>query len=400
MDDRAPLFLTRVRLRNYRSIPACDVSPGALTFLVGPNGAGKGAFLDALRFVGDALGTTLDHALRERGGIHEVRRRSGGHPTHFGVRLDFRLGPSGHGSYAFELGARPAGGYEVKHEELQVETTERKAFFRTDEGRVVSSAPVFPAAAPDRLYLVSASGLPEFRPAYDALASLSMHALDPARIRELQPADSGARLARDGGNLASVLGRIARTAPEVRAQIEAYLAAIAPGVQGVEPLALGTRETVEFRQAVAGQKAPWRFPAAGMSDGTVRALGVLVALFHGRAGGAAPAVVGIEEPEASLHPRAIAVLRDALRDAARTTQVLVTTHSPELLADPALDPAELLAVTADDGATRIGPIAPESRAALAERRATAGELLGRGELVPDPAAVGGAAAQLDLFPGA
>jgi predicted ATPase len=384
VDDRALPFLTRFRLRNYRSIPACDVAPGALAFLVGPNGAGKGAFLDALRFVGDALGTTLDHALRERGGINEVRRRSGGHPTHFGVRLDFRLGAAGHGSYAFELGARPAGGYEVKHEELQVESTERKAFFRVDEGRVTSSAPVFPAAARDRLYLVSASGLPEFRPAYDALASLSVHAIDPARIRDLQPADSGERLARDGGNLASVLGRIARNDPAVGKRIEEYLAAIAPGVLGVEPLALGTRETIEFRQAVPGQKAPWRFPAAGMSDGTLRALGVLVALFHGRAGGAAPAVVGIEEPEASLHPAAIAVLRDALREAARTTQVLVTTHSPALLDDPALDPAELLAVAAGDGATRIGPIDPEGRAALAERRLAAGELLARGRLVPDP----------------
>ncbi len=33
--------LTRVVLRNYRSIAGCDVRLGALTFLVGPNGAGK-----------------------------------------------------------------------------------------------------------------------------------------------------------------------------------------------------------------------------------------------------------------------------------------------------------------------------------------------------------------------
>jgi len=82
-------FLTRVVLKNYKSIAACDVRFGPLTFLVGPNGAGKGNFLDALRFVADSLRSSLEHALRDRGGINDVRRRSGGHPNHFGLRLYF-----------------------------------------------------------------------------------------------------------------------------------------------------------------------------------------------------------------------------------------------------------------------------------------------------------------------
>ncbi len=69
--SRAP-FLTRVMLRNYRSIEACDVELGPLTFLVGQNGSGKSNFLDALRLITDALRTSLDHALRDRGGVHEV----------------------------------------------------------------------------------------------------------------------------------------------------------------------------------------------------------------------------------------------------------------------------------------------------------------------------------------
>src|SRR3954468_7995627 len=62
-------FLRRVVLSNYRSIAACDVRLGPLRFLVGPNGSGKSNFLDALRFVADSLQTSVDHALRERGGI-------------------------------------------------------------------------------------------------------------------------------------------------------------------------------------------------------------------------------------------------------------------------------------------------------------------------------------------
>lgn len=47
--------LTAVRLRNYESIAVCDIEVGSLVILVGPNGAGKSNFLDALRFVADAL---------------------------------------------------------------------------------------------------------------------------------------------------------------------------------------------------------------------------------------------------------------------------------------------------------------------------------------------------------
>jgi predicted ATPase len=48
-------FITRVVLKNYKSIAACDVRLGPLTFLIGLNGAGKSNFLDAIRFVNDGL---------------------------------------------------------------------------------------------------------------------------------------------------------------------------------------------------------------------------------------------------------------------------------------------------------------------------------------------------------
>ena len=85
------IFLSRVVLRNYKSIAACDVALGPLTFLVGANGSGKSNFLDALHLVRDALTGSLDNAISERGGLNEVRRRSAGHPTHFGIRLEFTL---------------------------------------------------------------------------------------------------------------------------------------------------------------------------------------------------------------------------------------------------------------------------------------------------------------------
>ena len=149
-----PTFLTRVALKNFKSFERCDVKLGPLTFLVGPNGAGKSNFLDALRFVADSLRTSLEHALRERTGINEVRRRSGGHPNHFGVRLSFTLPSQEMGHYAFRIGARPQGGFEVQEEECKIHPPEALGephYFRVQSGKVIENTQPGPAAALDRL---------------------------------------------------------------------------------------------------------------------------------------------------------------------------------------------------------------------------------------------------------
>jgi len=79
------VFIRRVRARNFKSIAACDVELGPLSHLVGPNGSGKSNFLDVLHFVKDALQGSLENALHLRGGLSEVRRRSGGHPKHWTI---------------------------------------------------------------------------------------------------------------------------------------------------------------------------------------------------------------------------------------------------------------------------------------------------------------------------
>lgn len=368
-------FVTRLRVKNFKSIGSCDAGLAPLAFLVGPNGAGKTNLLDALRFVADSLRTSLDHALRDRGGIGEVRRRSGGHPTHFGIRLDFCLPDGSSGYYAFLVGARQHGGHEVQREQCGVR---RPGVLGADEFVVengeLASAPLGPEPSPDRLYLAAVSGLAEFRAVYDALSNMRFYSLSPGRIRDLQAPEAGRVLARDGSNLASVLDQLAKLHPETKKRIEEYLAAVLPGVQGVDARAIGPKETLEFRQAVAGSNEPWRFLAASMSDGTVRALGVLAALFQ-----TAPvSLIGIEEPDLALHPAAAGVLLDAFREASGHTQVLITSCSPELLDNCSIDTNSILAVLTDSGSTQLTPLDDEVRSVLKQRLYTTGDLR------PDP----------------
>ena len=385
------VVIRRVVLRNYKSIAACDVTLAPLTFLVGANGSGKSNFLDSMRFMADSLRTSLDHALRERGTIKEVRRRSGGHPNHFALRVDFVLPGGATGHFSFRVGAKPNGGYEVQNEECRILSNEPgapEAYYALRAGQITATShSSLPATLPDRLMLVAASGQPAFRPVFDALSGIEVYNLNPLEISTLQRPDPGELLRRDGGNAASVLQNLA---DDARTRINDYLSRIVPGVQSAEPKTLGSQETLEFRQVVKGQQHPWHFLATSMSDGTLRALGILLAIHQRRptpGGPRPPSLIGLEEPETALHPAAAGILLSALREASRTTQIVVTSHSPDLLDNPDIADESVFAVESRDGLTRIGRIDNAGREMLRQRLFTPGELLRQNQLAPDKAAV-------------
>ena len=192
----------------------------------------------------------------------------------------------------------------------------------------------------------------------------------------------GDLLKRDGSNLSSVFTRLPRP---VKSRIEEYLAAVVPGVREVKVKEIGPMETLEFRQNVAGTRYPSRFLANNMSDGTLRVLGILVALFQGdeNAHKRVP-LVGIEEPEIALHPAAAEVLLDGLREAAEKIQILITSHSPDLLDHKDLDVDSILAVEAIDGIATIAGVDEAGKSVVRDGLYTIGELLRLDQLRPDP----------------
>jgi len=64
-----------------------------------------------------------------------------------------------------------------------------------------------------------------------------------------------------------------------------------------------------------------------LSDGMLRFLCLATALLNP----AAPPLIAVDEPELGLHPRLLPIVGDLIKSAAERTQVLVTTHSPDLL---------------------------------------------------------------------
>ena len=375
--------LTKVVLRNYKSIASCEVELQPLSISVGPNGSGKSNFLDALRLVADALRFSLGHALQKRGGFGEVRRRTSTTASAFGIRLEFRL-PGRIGRFACIVARRNQTGYSVAKERCVLVFGEQEASYFVNGGQVIhSSVSNPPDCNPGELYLSRLSSIEPFRDAFRFLSNMAFYNPAVERIRELQASDDGRLLKRDGSNLASVLRRLKSDAPDRKQFVDDYLRVLVPQVAKVEPKTLGPKLTVEFWQKLSEPNRFRKFLAENMSDGTLRGLGVLVALFQGREAAVDGAsLVGIEEPETSLHAGALGGLTDALLDASDRIQALVTTHSVELLDSDDIESKHIHAVESFGGETRIGPLDEACQGAIRDGRFTVGELLGMGQARP------------------
>lgn len=379
--------LTKVVLRNYKSIASCEVDLQPLSIFVGPNGSGKSNFLDALRLVADALRFSLGHALQERGGFGEVRRRTATTALDFRIALGFGL-PGCFGAFACVVRRKDKTGYAVASERCELEVGERKAYYSVENGHVVaSSLSGSPDCSPGEFYLARLGSIEPFRQAFRFLSSMTFYNPAVERIRELQASDEGRLLNRDGSNLASVLKRLKSDAPERKQIVDDYLRVLVPQIAKVEPKALGPKMTVEFWQTLAEPNRFRKFLAENMSDGTLRGLGVLVSLFQAREAGLDGAsLVGIEEPETALHVGALGGLADALLDASDHVQTLITTHSAELLDNGGIEANHIHAVESVAGETQIGPLDDACQGALSEGRFTVGELLGMGQTRPEASA--------------
>jgi predicted ATPase len=394
MEQPVP-FISRVRLRNFKSIAACDVSLGPLTMLVGPNGSGKSNFLQALTLLGRAVSTTPYEAVSGLGGLSEIVRRTPEPAESFSIDVEATVLWAGTRDrlvsvrYGFEIGAashRALRSLEVLRETCEVRSGSRAWRFSAERGVVQEDGrepPEF-GREPDRLYLPVAASQHTYSPLAGSLASMQFYGLALDALREPGPPAEGAGLDRHGEHFGDVLGVLASTRPDLKHRIDAYLSAIAPGIEGVDPYAVGRYMTVAFRSRAHPGAEEIEFGPEAVSDGTIRAAGVLAALFQLPAADGRIALIGMEEPEIALHPAAAGVLFDALTEASEQVQIVVTTQSPDLLDRDDLDASTVRAVSMEDGVTRIGEIDRASRQIAAEKLYTLGELMRGNQLSPAP----------------
>ena len=321
--------LSRLSVRNYRSLRDESIDLNALNVFIGANASGKSTILDALRFLHEGIqARDFRTPVFARGGIvHLAWKGEAADWIELVVRLE-------EGVRTFEWSLRLVrDGYEFDVEE------------RVDE---------LPRGSPPTHLLESSRGggwwwsgekgerveLKQARTSC-ALAAAAADASFPARdiaefVRRWGFFDPNPFLLRRdwasldsdrfdpyGRNLGETLYTLHRSSPEALEEIVAATRAVVGLPSNIEPRESEGR--FYFVQSEPG--LDYRVHQIGVSSGTLRMLALMTAL---RADPDAN-LLGIEEPENYIHPTALSAFVQHLLDAQGKTQLMVTTHSPLLL---------------------------------------------------------------------
>lgn len=369
-------MITELRVSNFRSLgrDVC-LRPGALSFLFGPNGSGKSNILDALSFVRDAVTQGLPAAITHRGGIDAVRRRSSGHPYNVRIELVLAL-KSGPARYGFEIAGDRVEEYRVKAEwAVGAETS--STFER--EGETWSGPPGLSLRIDEQsLALTVLAGDARFSELCDLLSHLVVYSVFPDTLRAPQAFDPTRPMKRHGENWASVLRELVKE--DGKGELLVGLKKLTGDIEDVKVTSAAGFLIPEFKQRSTMDKGKRWFGAQQQSDGTLRVAGLLTALLQSPALG----VVGVEEPELTVHPGALPMLYDYLKQASEVSQVLVTTHSPVLLDVVDIDQDAVFVVERRDGVTAVQRMGEREKRPVQARLLRLGELLLSGDLQLSP----------------
>ena len=369
-------MLQRLCLLRFRSLPAARVEFSNPTFLVGQNGSGKSNFTDSFAFIAEAMVSPLSAVFDHRGGFLSVgnRRFPRGRLANLGFKIELQDldDETKRAKYAFELRGRQNYDFEIVREQCVVVRKDGATnWFDRVSGRFDSSL--------DSLKLdlgTNALALPlvgadrRFQTVMRFLSAMRVYRFEPAVLREMQDPDGGVRLNSDGNNIASVLREIKKASSGDWESVCDLLESIVPRTIDVRPKKHGNKLSLEFTQQWS-DSTKMKFEAFNMSDGTLRALGMLASVFQRPA----PSVLVIEEPEATIHPGAFGAVLDLLRHASRSMQVVVTTHSPDILDAKWIEDHHLRIVDWDQGRTSVTGVSKEVRDTMREHLMGAGELL-------------------------
>jgi predicted ATPase len=422
-----------VRIRSihfeaFKSLYDFTAEFGKLTVITGANGSGKSNLVDGLLFISNAYLHGLELAVSYGGGYENLahrRTRRARRPIRVAVEVELESAdvleasrystrrrqnvdrkrkkpttPSLIVRHDFSFRAvsqKLTADFEVIQESFSVLTTPGRILAvvtRQKDGSISVERPeVEPALseliddllfvyqrddfreemkpAASELFLGRTFYLDIFWMAARFLSSIRIFQLSPHTSRLAGVASPRAQLERHGDNLPGAADYLRRNHSEEWSRVEAAMRAIIPTLEEISIAYTEDRRlAVQFREKGVGRA--WN--TSEVSDGTIQAFALLVAIFDPRA-----SILAIEELENALHPWILRRLLELCQEAPR--QILLTSHSPVLLT--AVPPTSVQLMWMNDGRSVIAPMAlldPQVSRQVLEGEVTLFELLDSGAI--------------------
>lgn len=343
------MIISHIVLKNWRNFRLVEVDLRDRVFLVGPNACGKSNFLDSLRFLRDLAkaGGGLQKAASDRGGVSKIRSLSA--RRYSDVEIEIHLSDSNAENplwrYGLGIKHRKGGKNEPIVAYERVWKGDRQIIDRpnqedkNDELRLTQT------------YLEQINANAEFREIPKFLESILYLHLIPQLVRHPE-AFATPGLSQDPFGR-TFLERVAKTSEKTRRsrlkKIEDALKLAVPQFQTLTD----TKDVMGVPHLEAVYEH-WR-PGAGkqredqFSDGTLRLIGLLWSLLE------TDSLLLLEEPEISLNAAIVSNLPSLIYRLQRPKkrQVIISTHSADLLSDKGIGGEEVLLMTPTHEGTQV-----------------------------------------------
>lgn len=328
--------IDRIRIEGFKSIRQADIQLNALNILIGPNGAGKSNFIGLFKMVNSIIEQRLQLYVATAGGANNL--------LHFGrkrtpnLKIDITFSEAVNG-YGCEL-----TGNDDNHLMFSNEWTlfhDRNSY----ELPYVSNL----GGGQLETNLHDGYGNP-----HSNIARYVMYAMQSWRIYHFHDTSPEAQVKQhcdlndnrvlrgDASNLAAFLYLLKQEHPADYKSIVGVVKMVAPFLEDLvlEPLALNQQQ---IRLEWTEYGSDHAFGPNALSDGTLRFICLATLLLQPNL----PSTILLDEPELGLHPYAITLLAEMLRNAASATQLIVSTQSVSLVNQ--FQPNDVLIVEREDG---------------------------------------------------
>jgi predicted ATPase len=382
--------IKRIHIENFKSFSEIDVELSRFNVVIGSNAAGKSNFISMFRFLRDIARHGVVNAIAMQGGADYLRNAKIGHERDLVVQVTYepdhaedvmdRTSKDGlilevrscESSYEFALRFNATGdGFSIVRDRLFIgcevascgnghDRKEKKQVIgkgsirvSNEDGEVQYTVDI-PAGCPltgndiippffqgkrlpeRTLLLETVYGypLPHIGKFFDRIA---VYDIDPKLSKKGTVITGKHELDEDAGNLALVVKMILEN-PEKKRKFSNLLRDVLPFV---EDFSVQKYMDISLILTMRERYAKSRdLPASSLSDGTIAIFAMIIALYFEEK----PFII-IEEPVSHIHPFLIARLMRMMKEASGKKQVMVTTHSTEVVKHAALD--DILLISRD-----------------------------------------------------
>jgi predicted ATPase len=334
------MYVQKLAIENWKNFQKGEAQLSRRMFLIGPNASGKSNFLDIFRFLRDLCiprGGGLRQAVEVRRGVSAIRCLAA--RRYSDILLEVELKEE-------EVTKDGIWAYRLKFNQDNLQRPVIKEERVRHNGRVLLNRPdSHDEADPLRLTQTAMEQInsnQDFRPVATFFRTVSYQHLLPQVIRD--PLGFSPGQIEDDPFGRDFLQRVENTPHKTRdsrlKKIQEALMVAAPQLKELKVVRdnLGVPHLVglfEHWRPNAGKQTEAQF-----SDGTLRLFGLLWSSFEG------DGPLLMEEPELSLHKEVVSRLPQVIERIIRLRkvrrQVMISTHSEEMLSDPGIGAGEVL----------------------------------------------------------